>query len=207
MQRSWLNIHKIRILVFSLLILLSPVSLFAHPHVFIENKLDIVFSDDGLKGIRVNWVFDKIFSNMIFVDYDKNNNQKFEKEEKALIKEEAFSNLKDYNYFSHIKINKKNFEVKYIKDFNASQKEGLLAYSFFIPCHVTATQDKKEIRISIYDQTYYIDIALAEEKPVNFDNHNNIEYTYTVKEIEEEDSPVIADEITVLFKKKEKVSG
>jgi len=32
----------------------------AHPHVFIVQRLEMVFDDKGLSGIRIRWLFDEL---------------------------------------------------------------------------------------------------------------------------------------------------
>ena len=64
-----------------ILLLMFPPLFYAHPHVFIENRLTIVFDSKGLAGIEVKWVFDEFFSNMIVTDYDQNRNHKLENAE------------------------------------------------------------------------------------------------------------------------------
>ncbi|MCK5099032.1 MAG: DUF1007 family protein, partial [Desulfobacteraceae bacterium] len=65
----------------------------AHPHVFISQKIKIVFDEKGLAGFNMEWEFDDMFTSMIVGDYDVNKNQILEKNEVATIKEKAFSYL------------------------------------------------------------------------------------------------------------------
>ena len=142
------------------LVLLSIIPRYsaAHPHVFIKNTLTFVFDGKGLKGIEQRWVFDEMFSAGIIFDYDTDLSGSFEPAEIAVIKREVFSNLKNYSFFSLITIDSKPFDVAYISEFTASIEDGALVYTFFIPCHVTATSTAKELRISIFDESYYTDI-------------------------------------------------
>jgi ABC-type uncharacterized transport system substrate-binding protein len=54
------------------LVLLMPCSASAHPHVYVDARVDVVFDDKGLAGFKVTWVFDEMFSNMIAYDFDTN---------------------------------------------------------------------------------------------------------------------------------------
>ena len=94
-------------------------SLYAHPHVFIVQRLNVVFDDKGLAGIKVCWRFDEMFSSMIAGDYDGNQDGRLDSKEVKIIKEKAFNYTSNYDYFTFIKISGKPFKVKYIKDFAA----------------------------------------------------------------------------------------
>ena len=91
----------------------------AHPHIFIAQRLTIQFDDNGLSSIKVFWEFDEMFAAMIAEDYDQNHNGHLEANEVAVIKEKAFSYIGKSNYFTFIKIDNSDFNVKFITDFNA----------------------------------------------------------------------------------------
>jgi len=39
----------------------AALSVFAHPHVFINNTMTVVFAGGTLKGMSFRWVFDDMF--------------------------------------------------------------------------------------------------------------------------------------------------
>ena len=186
-------------------LVLSLDYVFAHPHVFIDNTVTIVFDHSGLTGIRVKWVFDEMFSSMIIHDYDTNKDGTFSHDEIEKIKNGAFSNLGSYHYFTYLKINGEEFIVKYVKDFSADLNSNKVVYNFFIPCHVSATSSYKEIKLSMYDSTYYTDIMLANQNPVSFVNTSLIEYRYEIQDNTKKAfyyGQVFPQEIILTFKKK-----
>ena len=83
---------------------INPPEVHAHPHVFAVQRLNIVFDDKGLAGIKVYWKFDDMFANMIAEDHDINHNGKLEASEIITVKEKAFSFISEYSYFSFIRI-------------------------------------------------------------------------------------------------------
>ena len=151
------------------LLFISVDVAYSHPHVFIHNTLEIVFDQQGLAGVRVQWVFDEFFSSMIADEFDKNHNNRLEKPEITDIEKKAFANLVKFNYFSFIKINGKVFTVEYVRDFSASLAGGNLMYSFVIPCHVKGTTAFKEFVLSQYDPSYYTRVAFAKDRPVSLE--------------------------------------
>jgi len=154
----------------------------SHPHVFIAQRIKIVFDDQGLAGFNIHWSFDDMFTSMIVGDYDKNQNEVLEKSEIALIKKEAFSYVSNYNYFTFVKIDGKHFDVKFIQYFSAELHDKKLVYKFFIPCHVAATRNFKHVRVASYDPSYYSAIFFANNGSISLDNSEYFKVRTDIKE-------------------------
>nr|WP_320015787.1 DUF1007 family protein [uncultured Desulfobacter sp.] len=157
-------------LLLAFLIVLFPFPGIPHPHVFISQRTGFVFDDKGLAGFKVNWTFDEMFSVMISEDFDSDHNQALDAKEVAVIKEKAFGYIAPYNYYIHVRIDGKPFDVKFIKAFNAWLDNGTVCYEFFIPCHVTAVDMPKQVVLSPYDPEYYSDIYFPDRAPLNMEN-------------------------------------
>ena len=55
---------------------LLPVPAFAHPHIFIDAKFQVVAAPDGsISELRNVWSFDEVFSSSVLMDFDKGDNQ------------------------------------------------------------------------------------------------------------------------------------
>ena len=182
------EIHMIRpgkqvlCLILFLNVLCMSSDVIAHPHVFIVQRLNIVFDNQGLAGFGVEWHFDEMFSSMIAMDYDQNQNSTLEPDEVAVVKKKAFSHIAVYNYFIFVKIDGKPFKVKWIKDFNAVLKNGRLCYHFFVPCHVKADKLFKQIVIAAYDPSYYTAIFFAQKRPAFVENGDRFAIESSLKE-------------------------
>ena len=151
-----------------------------HPHVFIDNTVTIVFDRKGMAGIKATWIFDEMFSELIIHDYDTDQDGAFSANEEGRIKTEVFLNLKNYHYFIYINIAGKAFNVQYVKDFSAHLDSSGVRYTFFVPCHIAATSAYKEVKIAMYDSTYYVDISLMDKPPVRFEDGDAMKYTYRI---------------------------
>ena len=167
----------------------SGRNLYAHPHVFIVQRVNIEFDDQGLAGFKMRWSFDAMFSSMIIGDYDRNKNGQLESEEVQTIKEKAFNYISNFNYFTFIKIDGKSFEVKYVKGFEAILENNKLIYEFFVPCHVAAIGPFKEIIVAIYDPSYYTAIFFAKNRPASM----SFSESYDVK------TAIRKDETTLIY--------
>ncbi len=160
----------------------GPVRATAHPHVFITQQLEVIFDDKGMAGVMVHWMFDDMFASMIAEDHDRNKNGTLEPSEVKTVKDEAFSYIKEQNYFMHILIDGRNFPVKFVTDFNATLEDHRLTYDFFIPCHVTAIPQVKKIKISGYDPSYFSAVFFGDSKPVSIVSGERYKVDTKIKE-------------------------
>ncbi|MBC2715188.1 MAG: DUF1007 family protein [Desulfobacteraceae bacterium] len=184
MNRTGQQKIKILIVSFICLVLLTVFSntSFSHPHVFMTQQIISVFDDKGLAGFKIRWEFGDMFSSMIAADYDRNQNGFLEKDEVAVVKDEAFSYISEYNYFIFVKIDGKPFEVKFIKDFSAILDNGELIYTFFVPCHVRAISNFKQIIVATYDPSYYSAILFKKKDPAVLENNELFEVKAAIRE-------------------------
>ncbi len=165
-------------IVLTILCILIPAKkTSAHPHVFVDTEVCIVFDEQGLAGFRIKWIFDEMFSSMIILDYDKNKNNKLEKAEIQAIEKGTFTHLGEYDYYTFIKVNSEVFKVKYVTDFTARIDNGKLIYQYFVPCHVKASDAFKQTTLAIYDASFYSSFFWS-ENPVTLENEKkyNVEH-------------------------------
>jgi ABC-type uncharacterized transport system substrate-binding protein len=177
----------------------------SHPHIFIETKVQINFNDTGLVGFRVDWVFDDMFSSTISTDYDRNRNGAFESDEIDAVREGAFSNLRNYNYFILLVSENREVEIEEVQDFKAEIIKSKVRYSFFIPFKIEADSRLREIKIGVFDDTYFCDVKYAEESPVVINGRGSIDSSYRlVKDTENAYycGQIIPKVILLQFKKK-----
>ncbi|MCF8068591.1 MAG: DUF1007 family protein [Desulfobacterales bacterium] len=165
----------------AILVLPLPKTM-AHPHVFIVQRLEVVFDDNGLAGIKVRWKFDDMFAGMIAEDHDLDKNGHLEPSEVKEVKKKAFSYISEQNYFLFINIDNKPFQVKFITDFNAVLKDKQLEYHFFVPCHVKASHNIKKITVAAYDPSYFSAIFFADNGPVSLTAADIFEVKTAIRE-------------------------
>ncbi len=177
------NLYRFLIWWITVAVLVLPlVEVAAHPHVFIVQRLTLVFDEKGFAGVKVRWKFDDMFASMIAEDHDANRNGKLEPKEVQSVKENAFAYIKTQNYFTFIKIDNAPFEVKFVTDFNAILEDKRLVYEFFIPCHVTAIDTNKKISVTTYDPSYYSAIYFAKKTPVSLNAAEAFDVNTAIRE-------------------------
>jgi ABC-type uncharacterized transport system substrate-binding protein len=187
-----------------LIIIFGAAPLGAHPHVFIDYRANFVFDQKGLRGMKLKWTFDEFYSNSLLQDYDQKHDRILRVPEVKRLEKEAFAAIAKCNYFCDLRLNQKVFVIRSVTDFFATVEHNQLVYVFFIPCPIMAKRVDQELRLALYDSTYYISIALKNPKPVSFTNPAKLCCVLTIDEFSG-DLPAalqtMPEEIIVKFRK------
>ena len=108
-------------------LLLNSLSLLAHPHVFIDPRVQITINDGILKSFEITWTFDEMTSALCYESFDKNNNKKLDPDELTYIRKDIFPSLAEYDYYTYVKtdnIKLRNIQPdKFTAFFNENKKE------------------------------------------------------------------------------------
>lgn len=154
----------------------------AHPHVFINNIVTFVFEAERVTGLRLEWQFDEVFSATLIQDFDRDGNGRFDESEVAEIQENAFSNLRDYGYFTYLWLEGRPFPVTAVEDFHASLDGERVAYSFLVPLPEPVDPREVSIRAAVYDSEYYVEVVLDAFDPVRFEGASRAPCSFKIAE-------------------------
>ncbi len=132
----------------------------AHPHIFIDNTVEAVFSAQGLQGIRITWLFDPMTSSQYILDLDSNGDGRLDPEEWRAIRDDIAGFLSEEQFFLYARVNGARVRIPTIRDFIAMFENGILSYTFFAPLSVPRGQ--AEVVLAVYDPSYYTDFYTAE---------------------------------------------
>lgn len=138
----------------------------AHPHVFIDAEVSFVFSAETITAIDVVWRFDEFFSAQIVSDFDKNKNRKLDPDEMAELSKQTQKSLKEFTYFTHLKIGEMQPRVTTVEDFHIDLSKDLVIYQFRVPLPSHLDPRLTAFAVGFYDETYFVDVALDENKSV-----------------------------------------
>jgi ABC-type uncharacterized transport system substrate-binding protein len=171
-----------RYTVFSFFLWLAifPFFVYAHPHVFMDTTVTARFDERGLSGFHIEWMFDEMFSNMIISDFDENRDLRFDAEEIGKIEDGAFSNLKNFHYFTYIWVNGRETPFKKVTQFSASIRGNTLSYRFFIPCVVEIGDAEEVVTVGAYDESYYCDVGFAKNTPFILKNGEGYDVSHKI---------------------------
>lgn len=126
-----------------------------------EARVTLVFDDNGFAGVKQRWVIDEMTTWAVFELIEENGDGKLNDAEVAAIERESFGSIKDYNYFTKMLIDGQDFPVEWATDFDAFMDQGKLVYTFFIPCHVAAPPTPREVKVAVFDPSFFIYVAYA----------------------------------------------
>lgn len=168
-------------LILLILLVCATPDLFSHPHMFLDTELVVWDSPEGMEGFTVVWHFDKVFTASIKMDYDRNKDGVFNKEETQAIYNNAFINLKHYNYFTYIMWEGDTYIPSSVENFKVRLEEGRLVYEFFVPFQVRPQGSPINLRIAVYDKSFFCDVAYAEERPVKIAGAEAFDLSYAIQ--------------------------
>jgi ABC-type uncharacterized transport system substrate-binding protein len=140
--------------IFTLIAMSTPA--WAHPHVFIDGREEIIFDDkQQIVAIRNHWTFDEAFSSFASIGMDKDGDGKLSREELAPLAEINATSLKEYDYFTRLLINNKEFPFKDPTDYYLTEDNGRLTLHFILPL-VKPVKISEETIVEIFDSEFYI---------------------------------------------------
>ncbi|MBM3539449.1 MAG: DUF1007 family protein [Alphaproteobacteria bacterium] len=148
--------------------LVTPGPALAHPHVWLDSITTFVFEGDKLTALRLTWSFDEFFGTAIIRRFDENRNDRFEPAENAKLEAGAFTALKDYGYFLHLTAGGKPVAIERVSGFQASIRNKQLIYEFTAQLGAPIDPAAAELKLGIYDETYFVEVSLDPSDPVRF---------------------------------------
>ncbi len=156
-------------LVFALVMFLAvPPRAQAHPHVWIDAFVEVVFDKGRVTALRINWTFDPLFTGMASADFDADGNAELDNEEAAELAANSAENLKDVGFFTHIWLGADPLEIAAAEDFTAWVKDGRLNFAFTVALPEPIDPTQTTLAVSLYDPSYYIEITPDQFDPLRF---------------------------------------
>ncbi|ANM12312.1 MULTISPECIES: DUF1007 family protein [unclassified Rhizobium] len=140
------------------LVSLAPAAALAHPHIFVEARLEVVAGKDGsVEELRNVWRFDEVFSSSVVMDFDKNTDLKLEPNELAEVGKTVEQSLAEYDYYMNLTIDGRNITVQKPDIIHVDYKDGQLLM-FFAVKPVEKMPLKGRLSFGVYDPTLYTSI-------------------------------------------------
>jgi ABC-type uncharacterized transport system substrate-binding protein len=133
--------------------------LFAHPHTFIEIYPTIEVKNDVTTKINFKWKLDEMTSSMLIMEFDQNNNGKIDIDENKFVLENYFISLKEYNFYTDIKIDGKTQFFPETKNFKATIENHKIVYSF----DLEQMYNIKNIKFDFGDKDFFVAMILKKE--------------------------------------------
>lgn len=140
-------------------LLLAPVTASAHPHIFVEARLEVLAGADGnVQELRNVWRFDEVFSSSVLMDFDKNTNLKLDPDELKEVGKTVRDSLADYDYYTNLSLNGKAIKVDKPDIINVDYQDGQLLMFFAVKPSEPMPLKGNKLSFGIYDPTLYTSI-------------------------------------------------
>ncbi|MBQ2260975.1 MAG: DUF1007 family protein [Loktanella sp.] len=142
--------------------ILLPVPALAHPHVFVDVEMAVVFDSDGGVGVRLDWVYDAYFSMLVTADLgiDVDGDLQLTPEEQALLDEQIAAWPPDFDGDLEVLQGDQPLPLASKRDHSMIYRDGLLRETHLRPLAQIADRTAS-LTILPYDPTYYIAYGLA----------------------------------------------
>ncbi|MBR2656354.1 MAG: DUF1007 family protein [Loktanella sp.] len=142
--------------------MLLPVPALAHPHVFVDVEMAVVFQPNGEVAVRLDWVYDAYFSMLVTSDLgiDMNGDLQLTPEEQALLDEQIAAWPPDFDGDLEVLQGDRTMQLGPKRDHAMVYRDGLLRETHLRPVAQVADRNAP-LTILPYDKTYYIAYSLA----------------------------------------------
>ncbi len=90
--------------------------------------------------------------------------------------------LKDYGYFTHIRVAGKPVAIGEVSCFQASVRNGQLVYDFRAALPAPVDPASSEVAVSIHDESYFVEVSLDAGDPIRFDGMAPGKCSFAIRE-------------------------
>lgn len=148
-------------LVLGLAMLVMAPPAWAHPHVWVTARVEVLFTPDGrVSGVRHAWTFDPGNSTFMTHGLDANHDGKFTPDELRDLARENTLSLAEFDYFTFLKANGHKQEFSEPTSYAMAFADGVLTLTYLLPLKKPITPGKT-LSVEIYDPTYFVSLSMA----------------------------------------------
>ncbi len=140
----------------------------AHPHVWTDMTIEILFNDDGMvTGLRQTWLFDDYYTAYAVEGMDLDGDGNPDPEKLNEIMQVNLEHLKEYGYFTEARENEKILKLQPLTGKSTRMLGKRLEMTFTSLFENPVSPKGKNFSYAIFDPTYYVEMLHAEtENPV-----------------------------------------
>lgn len=158
------------ILCLALLTTGLSVPAFAHPHVWITARAQVMFAPDGkVTGIRHQWTFDEAYTAYVTQGLDKDGDGKLKPEELQDLADENAGGLSEFDYFTTLKMHGKPQAFNDPREARMTLGDNKVTMTFLLPLKTPAPVSGA-LAIEIDDPTFFVYFSLADQTSVTLAN-------------------------------------
>jgi ABC-type uncharacterized transport system substrate-binding protein len=133
----------------------------AHPHVSVTARAELLFQEGRVTGIRHAWTFDKPYTAFITQGLDRNGDGALSSDELQALAKENTESLVDFEYFTVLKANGVKQAFGQPRDYTMSYADGEVTLTYVLPLQKPPAT-ARTIALEVADPTYFVAFTLAE---------------------------------------------
>lgn len=147
-----------RRLTATLALMLLPAAAVAHPHIFIDTRLELIFDASGrAEAVRVTWVYDDFFSLLMLEDrgLDPDGDGKLTPEEETALVGFDMAWDADYEGDLYVLLNDQRLTLGRPAEFTAGFDGAQITSTHLRRFDVPVSPDNDPLILQVYDPGYY----------------------------------------------------
>ena len=165
------------LLLFVSLVAVLAVQAFAHPHVFADVKVKVLYDATGFVGVENRWSYDEIYSAAMLSSVDNNGDGKISADEQPPLQTAILGPIEKNNYYNYVQAGSDFLKARKIRNFKASMVKGKLVLDFVVDFSMPATADWTMLVVVVADPTNYIQMTSdMENADVDAPKSQEVEY-------------------------------
>lgn len=138
----------------------------AHPDIWIEDRVTFIFREAQVTGIEESWTFDPDYSKTLLADYDAASDENISAAESKAMAEHILPNLAEVRYFTYVRVDGRDLGTLPLHDFVATARDGRVNFTFVVDLPSPVDPLRQALKVEINDRDYYAEIRLSEKGPV-----------------------------------------
>lgn len=139
---------------------------FAHPHVFVEAREELVFDAEGrITAVRAVWRFDDGFSAFATQGLDANGDGELSQQELAPLAKVNVESLSEYRYFTFMSVGQERVRFSDPTQYWLNADDGRLTLFFTLPLKTPVDPAGRAVKLDVYDPNYFVAFTLTKDDP------------------------------------------
>ncbi|GLQ08623.1 hypothetical protein GCM10007913_05550 [Devosia yakushimensis] len=164
----WNFARRVAVVLAGLLALMTPA--WAHPHIFIDAKVNVVFDDSGaVIGLKHDWTFDAAFSAWVIQGLDTNGDGVTSSEEMQGLADENMTGLADFEFYTFAGSQDDLLHFQPAGDQRMVYEDGRVTLSYSLKTERPHPAGPR-FELGVYDPDYYVAITFADPSDVTLEN-------------------------------------
>jgi ABC-type uncharacterized transport system substrate-binding protein len=149
-----------------ILLLLAVPPAWAHPHVFVDARAEIVFDAAGeITSVRHIWQFDEAFTAFAIQGLDTNNDGKLSDDELAPLAKVNVDSLKEYEFFTWLRAGGRKYAFVPPTEYWLEFHGGRLTLFYTLPLKAPVPV-KGKATLEVFDPEYFVAFTFPKDRAV-----------------------------------------